>query len=143
MALERVGHPVLHFVRDHAADLGAEFVRWEVACVVAAQGLGVNPLDQPAVMEVKERTEELLAGAILKRYLYNFGQYVIGRKRQVGKPIETGEAVAALGTAISVAFAPGRFPVLDATSSACCSTSHGHLARLGFGLGNPLNMWPI
>ena len=61
-ALERAGHPVLRFVLDDATDLGAEFVRWEVACVVAAQGLGVNPFDQPAVMEVKERTEELLAG---------------------------------------------------------------------------------
>jgi hypothetical protein len=47
---------------DGAADLGAEFYRWEFATAVAGSILGVNPFDQPNVQEAKDRTTEVLSG---------------------------------------------------------------------------------
>ena len=41
-------------------DLGAEFVRWEVATAIAGAVLGVNAFDQPNVEESKELTRQLL-----------------------------------------------------------------------------------
>ena len=37
-------------------DLGAEFVRWEVATAIAGAVLGIDPFDQPNVEEAKELT---------------------------------------------------------------------------------------
>ena len=44
-------------------DLGAEFVRWEVATAIAGAVLGIDPFDQPNVEEAKERTRRVLAAA--------------------------------------------------------------------------------
>jgi hypothetical protein len=41
-------------------DLGAEFVRWEVATAIAGAVLGIDPFDQPNVEEAKQRTRDLL-----------------------------------------------------------------------------------
>ena len=41
-------------------DLGAEFVRWEVATAAAGIVLGIDPFDQPNVQESKDATTELL-----------------------------------------------------------------------------------
>jgi glucose-6-phosphate isomerase len=60
-ALEQAGHPVVRIALDDRYDLGAEFVRWEVATVTAGAILGVNPFDEPNVTESKENTRELLA----------------------------------------------------------------------------------
>ena len=42
-------------------DLGAEFVRWEVATAIAGAVLGIDPFDQPNVEEAKQLTRDLLA----------------------------------------------------------------------------------
>ena len=42
-------------------DIGAEFVRWEVATAIAGAVLGIDPFDQPNVEEAKEHTRRLLA----------------------------------------------------------------------------------
>ena len=42
-------------------DLGAEFVRWEVATAIAGAVLGIDPFDQPNVEEAKELTRTVLA----------------------------------------------------------------------------------
>jgi hypothetical protein len=47
---------------EGAADLGAEFYRWEFATAVAATMLEVNPFDQPNVQEAKDRTTAVLSG---------------------------------------------------------------------------------
>ena len=44
-------------------DLGAEFVRWEVAIAIAGAVLGIDPFDQPNVEEAKELTRTELAKA--------------------------------------------------------------------------------
>jgi glucose-6-phosphate isomerase len=45
-----------------ARPLGAQFLLWEYATVVACRGLGVDPFDQPNVEESKANTAELLRG---------------------------------------------------------------------------------
>jgi hypothetical protein len=44
-------------------DLGAEFVRWEVATAIAGAVLRIDPFDQPNVEEAKQLTRDLLAKA--------------------------------------------------------------------------------
>jgi glucose-6-phosphate isomerase len=53
-------HPVLHIGLSDVLEVGAEFVRWEVATAVAGIILGIDPFDQPNVQESKDATKELL-----------------------------------------------------------------------------------
>ena len=59
-ALEARGHPVDRLELDDPLDVGAEFVRWEVATAAAGIVLGIDPFDQPNVQESKDATRELL-----------------------------------------------------------------------------------
>jgi glucose-6-phosphate isomerase len=59
-ALEAAGHPVIRIGIPDPIDLGAEFIRWEVATAIAGAVLGIDPFDQPNVEEAKERTRALL-----------------------------------------------------------------------------------
>ena len=47
-------------VLDDPLDIGAEFMRWEVATAAAGIVLGIDPFDQPNVQESKDATRELL-----------------------------------------------------------------------------------
>ena len=58
--LERLGHPVEHLELPDPLDIGAEFVRWEVATAAAGMLLGIDPFDQPNVQEAKDATRDLL-----------------------------------------------------------------------------------
>jgi glucose-6-phosphate isomerase len=60
-ALGAVGHPIIRIEVPDPIDLGAEFIRWEVATAIAGAVLGIDPFDQPNVEEAKERTRRLLA----------------------------------------------------------------------------------
>ena len=60
-ALEAAGHPVVRLPWCDAAQLPAEFVRWEIATAVAGHVLGVHPFDQPNVQEAKDATARVLA----------------------------------------------------------------------------------
>jgi transaldolase/glucose-6-phosphate isomerase len=59
-ALEAAGHPVIRIDIADPIDLGAEFVRWEVAVAIAGAVLGIDPFDQPNVEEAKQLTRDLL-----------------------------------------------------------------------------------
>lgn len=59
--LAGAGHPVIRLTIDDPMDLGAEFIRWEVATAFAGAVLGIDPFDQPNVEEAKELTRQLLA----------------------------------------------------------------------------------
>ncbi len=59
-ALEAAGHPVIRIDLTDPIDLGAEFVRWEVATAIAGAVLGIDPFDQPNVEEAKQLTREVL-----------------------------------------------------------------------------------
>ncbi len=59
-ALEAAGHPVVRIELKDRMDLGAEFVRWEVATAAAGAVIGVNPFDEPNVSEGKKNTADLL-----------------------------------------------------------------------------------
>ena len=57
-ALEAAGHPVIRIELADPIDLGAEFVRWEVATAIAGAVLGIDPFDQPNVEEAKQLTRD-------------------------------------------------------------------------------------
>ena len=59
-ALEAAGHPVIRIELADPIDLGAEFVRWEVATAIAGAVLGIDPFDQPNVEEAKQLTRDVL-----------------------------------------------------------------------------------
>lgn len=59
-ALQAAGHPVIRIEIADPIDLGAEFVRWEVAVAIAGAVLGIDPFDQPNVEEAKQLTRDLL-----------------------------------------------------------------------------------
>ncbi|MDQ3973040.1 MAG: glucose-6-phosphate isomerase [Actinomycetota bacterium] len=58
--LAAAGLPLLRLDLDDRLDLGAEFVRWEVATALAGALLGVNPFDEPNVAESKANTRAVL-----------------------------------------------------------------------------------
>ncbi|HYE93295.1 MAG TPA: RpiB/LacA/LacB family sugar-phosphate isomerase [Terriglobales bacterium] len=60
-ALEAAGHPVVRLTLDDAYDVGAEFMRWEIATAAAGIILGLNPFDEPNVAQAKEATNAALA----------------------------------------------------------------------------------
>lgn len=59
--LAAAGHPVMRIELEDRHDLGAEFLRWEIATATAGAVLGVNPFDEPNVNESKAITRSLLA----------------------------------------------------------------------------------
>ncbi len=60
-ALARAGQPVIEIRLDDAYDLGAEFMRWEIATAAAGWAMDINPFDQPNVQESKDNTVRLLS----------------------------------------------------------------------------------
>ncbi len=62
-ALQHAGHPVIRIKLADPMDIGAEFVRWEVATAIAGAVLGIDPFDQPNVEEAKQLTRDVLARA--------------------------------------------------------------------------------
>lgn len=58
--LLQAGHPVLQFQLQEVLDLGAEFLRWEIATAIAGAVLGINPFDEPNVQESKDNTSRVL-----------------------------------------------------------------------------------
>jgi transaldolase / glucose-6-phosphate isomerase len=59
-ALGARGHPVERLELADPLEIGAEFVRWEVATATAGIVLGIDPFDQPNVQESKDATTALL-----------------------------------------------------------------------------------
>ncbi len=58
-SLAAAGHPVFS-IETSAAQLGAEFFRWEFATAVAGAVLALNPFDEPDVRGAKVRTQAQL-----------------------------------------------------------------------------------
>jgi phosphoglucose isomerase-like protein len=63
-ALGEAGHPLFVWSIAGPEQLGAEFLRWEIATVAAAAVLDVNPFDEPNVAEAKLATQEALERAL-------------------------------------------------------------------------------
>ncbi len=59
-ALAAAGHPVIRLCLEEPYELGAEFLRWEVATAAAGFILGINPFDQPDVESAKKLTKARL-----------------------------------------------------------------------------------
>jgi transaldolase / glucose-6-phosphate isomerase len=58
--VEQLGHPVLSIRLAEPADVGAEFMRWEVAVAAVGIALAIDPFDQSNVQESKDATTQLL-----------------------------------------------------------------------------------
>jgi glucose-6-phosphate isomerase len=61
--LVAAGHPLIRIELSDPMDIGAEFIRWEVATAIAGAVLRIDPFDQPNVEEAKELTRNVLAKA--------------------------------------------------------------------------------
>ena len=59
--LAAAGHPIIRTKVGSKMELGAEFVRWEVATALAGAVLEIDPFDQPNVEEAKVNTRAVLA----------------------------------------------------------------------------------
>jgi glucose-6-phosphate isomerase len=59
--LAAAGHPVVRIEVASRLDIGAEFVRWEVATALSGIVLGIDPFDQPNVEEAKTNTRAVLS----------------------------------------------------------------------------------
>jgi transaldolase / glucose-6-phosphate isomerase len=59
--LAAAGHPVIRIAVGSRIELGAEFVRWEIATALSGIVLGIDPFDQPNVEEAKTNTRAVLA----------------------------------------------------------------------------------
>jgi glucose-6-phosphate isomerase len=59
--LAAAGHPVIRINVGSKIEIGAEFVRWEVATALAGAVLGIEPFDQPNVEEAKTNTRAVIA----------------------------------------------------------------------------------
>ncbi|MBI5236289.1 MAG: glucose-6-phosphate isomerase [Deltaproteobacteria bacterium] len=53
-ALEKKGHPVIRIALSGIHDIGAEFLKWEIAAVAACALMDINPFDQPDVELTKK-----------------------------------------------------------------------------------------
>lgn len=60
-AVLALGFPVISLEAPDAADLPAEFYRWEFATAVACALIGVNAFDQPDVQDNKNRTSQKMS----------------------------------------------------------------------------------
>ena len=60
-ALAAAGQPVVELTLADRYDVGAEFVRWQIATAVCGSVLGVHPFDQPDVEASKRVTRDLAA----------------------------------------------------------------------------------
>jgi Glucose-6-phosphate isomerase len=59
--LAAAGHPVIRIEVGDKIEIGAEFVRWEVATALAGAVLKIDPFDQPNVEEAKANTRAVIA----------------------------------------------------------------------------------
>ncbi len=59
---EATGTPVIVSDLSDVADLGAEFLRWEIAIAAAGAIIGIDPFDQPDVEMAKELARQAMTG---------------------------------------------------------------------------------
>src|SRR5262249_45317314 len=62
-ALAAAGHPVVTLTLNDAYDLGAEFVRWEIAAAVAARMLDVHPFAAPGAVQLDAAARRAIPAA--------------------------------------------------------------------------------
>ncbi|MBI4711352.1 MAG: hypothetical protein HY767_02685, partial [Candidatus Omnitrophica bacterium] len=77
--LKAKGFPVLDFVWSDGANVGGEFLRWEVATSFASVVLKVNPFDEPNVTESKNITSRFLEDVKKKKALPKPGKLFVAK----------------------------------------------------------------
>ena len=124
-ALREAGHPVLQWTRLSPTDLGAEFLRWEIATVVAGAGLDIDPFDEPNVSEAKQATQTLLAAWLESGELPRPEALAAARGIEVMAP-------AAIADALRPRLADGSDPFAWATSLAGLGEPGDYFAILAY-----------
>ena len=122
-----LGRPIAH--RDGPAwlldlesprDLGAAFLRWEIATAAAAAVLGVDPFDEPNVSEAKQATQAVLDRALAEGHFPaetplahgdGWSLYAAGPAGQALRAASVGDPGAALAALLSLA-RPGDYLAL-------------------------------
>jgi transaldolase/glucose-6-phosphate isomerase len=79
------GHPIVRIDLSEPLDIGAEFLRWEIATAAAGAILRINAFDEPNVVESKRNTRQLLE------------QWEQSRSFSEEKPLAGDESVALYG----------------------------------------------
>jgi len=102
--LAAAGHPVIRIPVASKIDIGAEFVRWEVATALSGAVLGIDPFDQPNVEEAKSNTRAVLA-------TYESGGTTTGGSAQ---PVADEAAVRAALVAALARLAPNGYASIQA-----------------------------
>ena len=59
--LQAAGHPIIRIVLDDVYQLGAEFLRFEVATAAAGSVLGIQPFNQPDVQVAKDLAKQAMS----------------------------------------------------------------------------------
>ena len=59
-ALEATDHPIARIRLAEKADIGQEFLRWEVAVAAAGAALGIHPFNQPDVQLAKDLAQQAM-----------------------------------------------------------------------------------
>jgi glucose-6-phosphate isomerase len=81
-ALEQRSAPFVEIRLNTAAQLGAEFFKWEAATALAGASLAIDPFDEPNVQESKDNTARILEA------FENSGEMPLGSPRLVESGIE-------------------------------------------------------
>ena len=78
--LARSGHPTITFVIKDPYDLGAEFLKWEIATAAACAMIGMNAFDQPNVQLSKSITQGMIteikqnSGSMAQKPIFSSGE---------------------------------------------------------------------
>ncbi|HET7224505.1 MAG TPA: glucose-6-phosphate isomerase [Candidatus Eisenbacteria bacterium] len=86
-------HPVLREPLNALDELGAAFLRWEIATAVAGAALDLDPFDEPNVAEAKHATREVLERAIARGGFQDPAPRFAGRSVRVFAPDSVAERV--------------------------------------------------
>ncbi|GAB4278559.1 MAG: hypothetical protein Kow0056_10960 [Coriobacteriia bacterium] len=114
--------PVHEITLRDPYDLGAEFVRWEVAIALSGFLLGINPFDQPNVAEAKEVTSRVLSGEQPRLELtldlgraraatanIAYGVSALGSTTARGEAVESAGGLSSLATSVVGSLAEGDY----------------------------------
>ena len=98
--LAQLGHPTINFRIEDPYDLGAEFLRWEIATAAVCAMIGVNAFDQPNVQLSKTITQGMIteikqnSGLIAQKPIFRSNEIdVYGEDDALGRCQTIGELI--------------------------------------------------
>jgi transaldolase/glucose-6-phosphate isomerase len=115
--LKKSGCPIISFNLNDSYQLGAEFLRWEIATAIACSLIGVNAFDQPNVQLSKTITQQMIveikknSGRIEQEPIFSFDEInVYGEK----EPLESALNITEIFNQFLMPCMPGDFVAINA-----------------------------